>query len=190
MKTSLSAQLGAVGALVLLAACGQEATTPETAPAPAPTAEAPVTPPMPSITPAEFVQNAANTDLFEIQASQLAATKASRAGVKDFARMMVTDHQATTRELTSLAPQVQLTAPTPVLSSAHESTMTDLRAKTGTDFDDAFIDAQVEAHENAVNMFQNFVNTAADGPLKQWAQTTLPKLQQHLEQARQLDSAT
>jgi thioredoxin-like negative regulator of GroEL len=41
-----------------------------------------------------------------------------------------------------------------------------------------------------VRTFEEFVGTAPDSALRQWAQRTLPKLQQNLERAEALAEAT
>lgn len=180
-------QLAALSALALAAACGQEVQTPE------PTAPPPYTPAAPAaaaIAPQDFVQRVANSDAYEVQSSQLAARNGLRADVKEIARMMVRDHQATTQELTQLAPTIGLTAPTTALDTEAQGNLTVLRNATGEAFDDAYLDQQVAAHEEAVRLFQDFIAGADEGPLKQWAQTTLPKLQDHLSRIQALENAT
>jgi putative membrane protein len=181
VRTSL---LAAISALAL-AACGQSTQTAETPPAPEPAA-----PQQAAITEADFVQLVANSDAFEIQVSQLASDRAARSEVKDFAAMMVRDHTATTQELTALAPTIGLTAPTPVLDSEHQLKLDTLRGLSGAAFDDAYLDRQVEAHEAAISAFQNYIQSASAGPLRDWAQTTLPKLQTHLSSVQSLENAT
>lgn len=178
--------LMAAGALAL-AACGQQTTTADR------TQDAPAETPAPvetAMTDAEFVQAAANSDAFEIQSSELAATRAAREDVKNFAAMMVRDHRATTQELTVLAPSLNMPAPTPQLSSDMQSRLNTLRERNGEAFDDAYLDAQVAAHENAVSMFESYVSGAAAGPLRDWANQTLPKLRTHLSQVQNLENAT
>ena len=51
---------------------------------------------------AGFVRTAAISDMYEIQASQLAQTKATSADVKSFASRMVTDHTKTSDQMKSL----------------------------------------------------------------------------------------
>ena len=183
----LRTSLLAAGALVL-AACGQQTTTTETAEVPSAQTPAPATPA--AMTDAEFVQAAANADAFEIQSSELAASRGARADVKAFASMMVRDHRATTEELTALAPRINLTAPTAQLDGAQTATLESLRGKTGEAFDDAYLDAQVEAHENAVRAFESFVAAAQAGPLRDWANATLPKLRTHLSAVQALENQT
>lgn len=170
-----------------LAACGQQATTTAEAPADTTPVEAPV---LGRATPADFVQTVANSDAFEIQSAEIAAQRGVRQEVKDFAAMMRTDHTATTQQLTTLAPTINLTAPTPTLTAEQQSDLEALRNASNEDFDDLYLDQQVEAHENAVNAFEGYIRNAPQDQLRQWAETTLPKLRQHLEQVQGLENAT
>jgi putative membrane protein len=184
----IRATLMAAGALALVA-CGQQAAKTETAEAPA--AQAPVAPlPQPAMTDAEFIQAAAAASAFEIQSSELAAAHAARRDVKDYATTMMRDHRAATQELTTLTSANNLAAPTPMLSAMQAATLESLRGKTGEAFDAAYLDAQVAAHQSAVQAFESYAAGAAAGPLRDWANATLPKLREHLSSAQQLQNAT
>jgi putative membrane protein len=176
----------AVSALALTAACGQQATTTEVTPPPV--AEAPPAPAQ--ITNADFAQAVANTDAFEIQAAEIATQRGVRADIKEFARMMRTDHTATTGELTTLAPTLGLTAPTPALDADHNAKLEALRNASGEAFDDLCLDQQVQAHQDAINLFQSYLAGAPQDALRQWAEATLPKLRTHHERAQSLENAT
>lgn len=178
--------LAALSALALAAGCGPPAQQAETTPPPAPEAIAPTT----QMSDAAFVQNAANSDAFEIQSSELAPRRAARQDVKDFAEMMVRDHRSTSGELGALAPTLGMTAPTPALGGTMQSTLGTLRDANGEAFDDAYLDAQVEAHENGVRLFEEYLQGAPTGPLRDWATNTLPRLRTHLEHVRGLENAT
>jgi len=182
MRTALLA-----ASALALVACGQQSTTTETAnTTPAET----TMPAAPAMSDAEFAQTVANSDAFEIQSSELAAQRASRQQVKDFAATMVRDHQTTTQQLTALAPQINLTPPTPQLDATLQGRIDSLRGQSGEAFDDAYLDAQVEAHENAVRTFESYIASAQPGPLRDWANTTLPKLREHLQHVQTLENAT
>jgi len=188
--------LMSAGALALVS-CGQQAAKNETAQQQAPATQTPAAPAAPAapaqaaMTDAEFAQTVAKSDAFEIQASQLAATHAARRDVKDFATMMVHDHRATTHALTELAQRNNLDLPTPVTITAEQQANLDaLRDKTGEAFDAAYIDAQVTAHQNAVHLFETYAASASPGPLRDWANTTLPKLRDHLSRAQAVQNAT
>jgi putative membrane protein len=185
MKRTL---LAAVAAMAL-AACGQQTDT-DVAGTETTTEQAAADSQAAQVSDAQFVQTVANSDAFEIQSSELAAQRAARQDVKEFAAMMVRDHTATSQELRQLASQLNLTAPTPQLDAAMSSRIDSLRGQSGEAFDDAYLDAQVNAHEQAVNAFENYVSNAPAGPLRDWANTTLPKLRTHLTQVQNLENAT
>lgn len=171
-------------ALLTLAACGQQAstTTNDT------TAQTPATASTPGAPSAQaFAQTVANSDAFEIQSSELAAQRAQREEVKEFAATMVRDHTMTTQQLTALAPQINLTPPTPALDAAKQGQIESLRGQNGAAFDAAYIDAQVAAHTEAVALFERYANGGEAGPLRDWAAETLPKLREHLNHVQALD---
>jgi putative membrane protein len=173
-----------VSAVLALAACGQQATTTtdDTAPTTPPPAAAATAP-----SAQEFAQTVANSDAFEVQSSQLAAQRAQRQEVKDFAATMVRDHTLTTQQLTALAPQINLAPPTPMLDAAKQGQIDALRGQNGAAFDTAYIDAQVAAHTEAVALFERFANGGEPGRLRDWAAETLPKLREHLTHVQTLD---
>jgi putative membrane protein len=174
----------AAGALALMA-CGQQATTE--------TAESDTELPAPTqigMSATEFIQTVAASDAFEIQSSELAAQRAARQDVKDLAAQMVTAHRQTTQELTQLTSANSLAAPTPQLNATQQTSLDNLRTQNGQAFDDAYLDAQVAAHENAVRAFEQYASAGEAGPLRDWAQRTLPNLRQHLQHAQGLENAT
>jgi putative membrane protein len=169
-----------------LVACGQQATTVETAETPAQDIGIETA----AMTNAQFAQAVANADAFEVQSSELAASRAARQDVKAYAAMMVRDHGATTQELATLAPTLGIQAPTPQLDTTHQDRLNNLTSLNGEAFDDAYLDAQVEAHENAVSLFERFTTEGEAGPLRDWASTTLTKLRTHLTSVQTLENAT
>lgn len=175
----------AVSALAL-AACGQQATT-ETAETPA---DENVDIATTTVSQGDFIQTVAASDAFEIQSSELAAAQAARQDVKDLAARMVTAHQQTTQQLTQLASSNNLPAPAPQLNATQSASLENLRNQTGEAFDDAYLDAQVAAHENAVRAFEDYAANGEAGPLRDWAQQTLPTLRQHLSDVQNLENAT
>jgi len=137
---------------------------------------------------ADFVTEAAASDMFEIESSKLAASKTD-GDVRTFANQMVTDHTKTTSELTPLAQQARLNPPGR-MSSAHQSKLDKLRALTGRDFTNLYVDDQVSAHKDAVSLFQRYGNGGDNPQLKNWAIKTLPALQHHLDMAQRLQKVT
>ena len=105
----------------------------------------------------EFVNKVAISDMFEIQASQLALSKQADADTKPFAEKMVQDHQKTSSELKGVVEgsMVKLTLPTS-LDSEHQKMLNELNAKSGKDFDQTYDQIQVKAHREAVALFEAY----------------------------------
>ncbi len=136
-----------------------------------------------------FIEDAAASGLFELQAAQLAATKATDRAVKDFASMMVDHHTSANRELMQLANSKGLElAPAPPRAMRRE--IEELGKKTGTEFDQEFVlKIGVKAHEKDIKRFQEASKDVKDTQLKAWIDKTLPSLQQQLAQAQRLPQA-
>lgn len=138
----------------------------------------------------KFVEEAAGSGMFEVQVSQLAATKASDPAVKSFASMLVEHHTAANNELTQLANTkgVELPAAPP---RGMRKDIEDLGKKSGQEFDRDYIrNVGIKAHEKDVKMFEKASKDLKDPQLKAFAAKTLPVLQQHLAQAKQISQAS
>jgi predicted outer membrane protein len=179
-------------AALALAACGQAPTEREQAriePAPGPITTTP-TAPVAGLSSAEFAQRVANSNAFGIETSRIAAQQAKRADVKAFARTVASEREGAARQLAQIAPQVQVTVPEPILEPEQQANLNTLRSAPSTEFDDAYLDQQVAEQRQTVRTFEEFVSTAPESPLREWAQRRLPQLQQQLARAEALEQAT
>ena len=136
---------------------------------------------------AEFAVEAADGGMLEVQLGKLAQTKGSSNEVKTFGEMMVTDHTKANEELMTLATQKNITLPS-VLSEESQKTYNDLAEKTGSDFDDAYIDFMVKDHKDDVDAFKKQAEDGNDMDLKSWASGKVSTLEHHLEMAKQTES--
>ena len=136
---------------------------------------------------ADFVKEAAISDMFEIQSSQLAAERADDA-TKTFAKQMIADHEKTSTEMKGMVQggKVQATPPT-ALDSTHQSKLDTLKGLQGKDFTKQYHNDQVKAHKDAVDLFQRYAKGGDNPDLKAWAGKTQPALEQHLKMAQDLD---
>lgn len=136
----------------------------------------------------DFVKEAASSDMFEIQSSQLAAQRATDEKVKTFAQQMITDHTKTSTEMKGLvqAGTVKAEIPTAMLAS-HQKMLDKLNGLNGADFTKQYLDDQVTAHKDAVSLFERYGKGGDNEQLKAWANTTLPALQHHHQMAQDLD---
>ncbi|TAJ74797.1 MAG: DUF4142 domain-containing protein [Phenylobacterium sp.] len=135
-----------------------------------------------------FVTNAAISDMYEIQAGQIAQKKGQSAGVKDFGKMMVTDHTAMTNEMKPLITAAGKTAPTG-LDERRKGLIDNLNAAPAADFDKTYLAQQEAAHNEALTLMQGYADNGDDAGLKAAAGKAVPKIQAHLDRVKQLQAA-
>src|SRR5437764_10392610 len=135
---------------------------------------------------ADFVNKAAQGGLAEVQLGQMVVQKAQNQAVKAFAQRMVDDHSKANDQLKQLASQKGITLPTDV-DSSEKQFQEKLSSASGAKFDKMYMDHMLLDHQKDASAFQAEANTAADPDLKNFAQQTLPTLQQHLQLAQQTD---
>jgi predicted outer membrane protein len=163
----------------------------------------------------DFVRDVATMNTAEIELARLAAAHAAGADVKEFAQMMVTDHNGAGEKLKTYASQHNIEVPAQ-LDDKHRDLSKKLSEKRGLEFDRAYADAMVDAHEDFVNKLESRIDkdtltrattdnknapdasvkaTAvaaekSDNPntmaLNEWAAATYPVAYAHLQAAKDL----
>jgi putative membrane protein len=136
----------------------------------------------------DFVNMAAQTDMLEAHLGQMAADQASAQGVKDFAQMLTTDHTNDYQQLNAAAAKAGLTVPKG-LDATHDKMITPFEKLKGPAFDRHFTQAMVAGHQKAIAAYQKEANDGQNADIKAYANQTLPALQKHLEQARDLEKS-
>jgi putative membrane protein len=131
----------------------------------------------------DFVTKVAISDMFEIQSSKVAARKAN-AEIKSFAQRMIKDHTKTSRELKGMIGK-KAKLPT-ALDADHQQKLARLQKVAGDEFNSTYVTMQVQAHEEAVKLFEGYSSSGDDAQLKAWATKTLPALKEHLKHAKKL----
>ncbi|WP_377807741.1 DUF4142 domain-containing protein [Azospirillum sp. A29] len=135
-----------------------------------------------------FAEKAAISDMFEIQAGKLAQDQAKEQGVKQFGSHMVADHTKTSDAMKTMAREKSMTLPTK-LDSEHQQKLDKLRGLKGDQFDSAYLQGQMDAHQTAVTLFRQQAENGKDADLRRFAEQSLPTLEQHLRQVRDLRPA-
>ncbi|EHK64433.1 hypothetical protein KYC_20624 [Achromobacter arsenitoxydans SY8] len=135
---------------------------------------------------ARFLQAAAGAGLFEVQAAELAGKRAQDAQVRAYAAKMLAQHRKVNDELKALAAAKQLRLPGEP-GEPDRATLEQLRAKTGTAFDELYVEkAAVDAHAIANRLFQTAAKESADPQVREFASRTLPMLAEHYSMSRTL----
>jgi putative membrane protein len=141
---------------------------------------------------AEILSAIGMTNTSEIGEGKLAASKAKSADVKSFANDMVKDHTSMQSDADKLAKKASLTPTAPAAATqmkAEATAMMDsLKAATGTTFDQQYIAGQVADHQKALANLQSFESKAQNADLKNMIQQAIPKVQQHLDRAKELQT--
>ena len=137
----------------------------------------------------DFVQKAAMSDMYEVQAGKLAAEKGQSDAVKQFGQQMVDAHTKTTDELTGIVKTKNIKVDPPTkLDAKHQKLIDDLNSATADNFDKAYAKQQVDAHQEAVALFKKYAASGDNPDVKQFAEKTLPTIQHHLDEAKKLPS--
>jgi putative membrane protein len=138
-------------------------------------------------TTADFVKEAAVSDLTEIAAAKIALEKGNPEE-KKFAEQMVADHTKTSTELKGLVSSGAVKAEIPsALDSSSQKKVDKLKDTKPEDFAGQYDPMQVSAHKDAVSLFERYAKGGDNPKLKDWAGKTLPHLQHHLEMAQALN---
>jgi len=131
-----------------------------------------------------FVREAAIGGIAEVELSKI-AQKSENGDVKRFADRMIADHTKANEQLTSIATGLGVDLPK-TLDSEHERIRHKLQTLHGKTFDDQYVHDMVEDHNKAVKLFQQEERSGHNTELKQFAQKTLPTLEEHQKMALEL----
>ena len=150
-----------------------------------------------------FVEKMARANIAEVKLGQLAADRSSNAQVKQFGRRLVTDHQKANNELKQVASKMAIQMPTET-DAKHQELYERLSKLKGGEFDQEFMKAMVDGHQEVVRDLERHADTDArpgdrsvgtsgtasqsQAAVSAWASKTLPDVRQHLEQAKQIQS--
>ncbi|HEX3487035.1 MAG TPA: DUF4142 domain-containing protein [Micropepsaceae bacterium] len=135
-----------------------------------------------------FVDGAAISDLYEVQAGQLAAMRAHMPELKKFANDMVDAHTKTTDQLKStLAKAAPNFMPPMQLDARREGMLNDLKGAKDQDFDGRYIAQQINAHNEALILMRGYAKDGDNADIKAFAADTEPKVQMHLDMINDID---
>lgn len=129
-----------------------------------------------------FAMRAYADGMAEVAKSKLAREKAADAGVKAFAEKMVEDHTECNEKIAELAKKKGITLPT-AIDPIHATAIGRLAKLSGSDFDKAYMMAQIGAHKSALLLFGHEERQGEDPELKELAHKALPHLEHHAKAA-------
>lgn len=126
-----------------------------------------------------YVQNAAASDMFEIETSKLALEKAAKPSVKTYAQMMIDEHTKSSTELKAAAGQAGVAVPA-ALPADKQAKVDALRGLNGAEFDRQYLADQRAGHQDTLAKVNTYLAAAPAGSLKDHASKLTGVVQKHL----------
>jgi len=138
-----------------------------------------------------FVNDVVAGNTAEIELSRIAAERATNPEVKQFAQTMVREHSSAGDALKQVLTQHNIQVRS-VMDEKHRDLSQELTRLQGAEFDHEYMAAMVDDHERMQNLLEGRANERAnnqpvENAVNQWAATTLPVVQHHLQMAQQLE---
>ena len=135
-----------------------------------------------------FVSNASQSDIYEIQAAKIAEKRSKNPDIKAFAAMMVKDHTASSNAMKPVAQAADQT-PAADLDNRRKGFIDHLNQASDADFDKTYVDQQVAAHKEALDLMNGYAKDGSDAGLKAAAAKTAPVVQKHLDKITAIQSS-
>jgi len=135
----------------------------------------------------KFANDVGASDYYEIEAGKLAQEKAQAQGLKDFGKLMVEHHTASTEKLKAAGAKANpAITPNPALNVEQEAGLEALRKAEGAAFDTAYKAQQVKAHEMALTLVKGYAANGDVPELKKFAGDAEKIVQAHLTKIKGL----
>ena len=125
-----------------------------------------------------FAMMVAQTDIAELQVSNMALQKSNSDEVKKLAQKLIDDHTKTTDSMKEIASKKGMTLPTET-DAKHKALAAKLQNESGAQFDKDYVTANSMDHHKVVAAFEKEANTGQDPDIKGFASQYLPAIQEH-----------
>jgi putative membrane protein len=132
-----------------------------------------------------FAKDAARGGLAEIKLGKLAENSGSTEAVKTFGTRMVAEHTKAGDKLKETAALEHITLPTD-LAAKDQASYDSLSKLSGADFDRAYAEDMVKDHQQDLQAFERESNRGNDAAIRGFAWQSVPMIQQHLGQAKEM----
>ena len=131
----------------------------------------------------------------DVEAGELAKSKATSHEVKAFAQTMITDHTGVNKSATELVHRLHVTpepnATSESLQHGGDENLAKLKKLRGAAFDKAYIDHEVAYHEAVLSALdKTLIPSAQNAELKALLVKVRPAFVAHLEHAKELQASS
>jgi putative membrane protein len=130
-----------------------------------------------------FVNKAAEEGHAEHQLAQLAAQRATSSEVRTYAQKLVEEHAKVNAELKTIASEKNVDVD---IDDDQDRAYKRLNKKTGSEFDQEFVEHMIDEHERDIKMFEKAASDAKDPEVRAFASKHVGSLREHLQQAQSL----
>jgi len=143
--------------------------------------------PLSKLTDGQIAKILSTVDSAEIEQAQTALEKASNPDVRAFATHMVEQHTAAKQKGEQLGLTASESPKSQELQAKGAKTLEQLKAADPATFELAYIDAQIQQHDEVLTMIEKQLLPAVEQPgLRDFLGEARGMVERHLEQARQL----
>jgi predicted outer membrane protein len=133
----------------------------------------------------EFLMEAMQDAMAEIQVCELAIEKSSNHDVRAYAQAMIDEHGQMGRALEKLAADKKLDVPREIRPE-QEMTVEELSSLSGRDFEQRWIQYNIDVHERDIKVFRHYAGDEPDADIKAMAKKHGDILGKHLKTAHEL----
>lgn len=132
-----------------------------------------------------YVSNAAEGDMYEIRAAEIALDRSQNADVRALAEMIRDDHRAASEAMAPLARDAGQAIPTE-LDERRQGLLDNLSGADLNQFDRVWLEQQVAAHNEALILHEGFSDDEDHAQLASHARSVVEPIRRHLERAEAL----
>ncbi len=137
-----------------------------------------------------FLETAGMSDVYEITSSQIALQKSQNPRVRQYATTLIGHHTMTSNNALAAAKAGGIaTPPPPVLNAQFRALISELNTTPAADFDRVYIAQQIPSHQGALELMTAYSQGGDVATLRDAAKGAVPYVQQHLDDAVQMQSA-
>ena len=135
----------------------------------------PSRPAVPTMSPADYVANAASIDLYVIKASELALQRSTATKVRDVAARLIEAHQGSSAQLSMAGRRLNL-LPSAELQDRHRALLEQLYASAN--FDRDYAGQMLAVHQEAALLHSSYAAGGNSPTLSQVARVLAPMMEQ------------
>jgi putative membrane protein len=136
----------------------------------------------------DFIKRAASAGKWEVESSRLALSQQSPGTVIELAQVIIRDHTQANQRLMELAESKAVEVPDEMMPE-HMTMLGQLQQVQGEQFFRTYEQMQLQAHQEAIDLFQRCAQYCQDPQVREYAASTLPTLQAHLDHVQEAQAS-